>query len=102
MSLLRRRAAWILVYTNQRVAEDTQVISSDTDSLVRDVEWNVIHRFNVLLIKNWSKESQVLQYISTCQVETCRPKLDSGAVNWLDIGEMKKFGDVKEIPQHKI
>lgn len=50
MSLLRRRAVWNLVYTNQRVAEDIRVISSDMDSLGRDVEWNAIHRLNVLLL----------------------------------------------------
>jgi hypothetical protein len=51
MSLLRRRTGWILVCTSWCVAEDIRVISSDTDSLGRDVEWNAIHWLNVLLVK---------------------------------------------------
>jgi hypothetical protein len=34
---------------NRDVADDTRVISSDTDNLWQDVEWNAIRRFNVLL-----------------------------------------------------
>jgi hypothetical protein len=52
MGLLRRRMGWILVCTNRRVAEDIRVTSSNTDSLGYNVEWNAIHRLNVILINN--------------------------------------------------
>jgi hypothetical protein len=56
MSLPRRRTGWILVRTNRYVTEDIRVIGNDTDSLGHDVEWNAIHRLNVLSISKLMEE----------------------------------------------